>query len=159
MKRAPTFRILVFVILGMICSMPFAVIAQQNLGVLEARGIAQQDAQSDVNKMTWFGVGGLFSAGTLLLFRIVDEPTPEMCGLTCLIHGVALAGTFLYAPTPDPSRLIGKPPEYIAAYTVAYKAEARKNQAVWGIVGYISGGLVMSGVLILEQGSNSDFYF
>lgn len=137
--------------------MPFGVIAQQNSVILEARAMAEQDAESDVNKRLWFGTGNLISGGTLLVFRIIDEPTPEMCGAACLLHGIALAGTFVYSPPPSPSRLLGKSPEYIASYAVAYKAEARKIRALWGIVGYISGGFVIGGIIILEGGSDFDF--
>ena len=156
MKINSMFHVSVFLMAVLTFSMPFIVIAQQNSPILEARTVAQHDAQSDVNKMMWFGAGSLVSGGTLLVFRIVGEETPLLlCGGTCLLQGAAFAGTFFYSPPLSPSRFLGKSPEYIAYYTAAYKAEARKIQAVWGIVGYISGGLVMGGILILEGSSNN----
>ena len=157
MKISSKFHVLVFLIAVLTFSMPFVVIAQQNSVILEARAMAKQDAESDINKIVWFGAGSLISGGTLLVFRIIDEPTSEMCGVACLLHGVALAGTFVFSPPLPPTRLLGKSPEYITSYTAAYKAEARKIQALWGIVGYISGGLVTSGIIILEGGSDFDF--
>lgn len=138
----------------LVFSTPFASVAQQNSMILEARAMAKQDAERVVNKGIWFGAGSLVSGGTLLLLRIIDEPTEEMCGAACVLHGIALAGTFVYSPSPPPTRLLGKSPEYITSYTTAYKAEARKIQALWGIAGYISGGLVTGGILILEGGSD-----
>lgn len=154
MKIKSTFHALVFLMAALIFSMPFAALAQQNSVILEARAMAEQDAESDINKIVWFGAGSLCSGGTLLVFRMIDEPTPEMCGAACLLHGIAFAGTFVYSPPLSPTRLLGKSPEYINSYTAAYKAEARKIQALWGIVGYISGGLVTGGIIILEGGSD-----
>ena len=156
MKKS-TRNVLVLSIVVLIFSIPFVSFSQQNSVILEARAMAVQDAESDVNKIMWFGAGSLISGGTLLVFRIIDEPTPEMCGAACLLHGVALAGTFVYSPPPSPSRLLGKSPEYITSYTAAYKAETRKIQALWGIVGYISGGFITGGIIILEGGSDFDF--
>ncbi len=157
MKISSKFHVLVFFMAVLTFSTPFVVIAQQNSVILEARAMAKQDAESDINKIVWFGAGSLVSGGTLLVFRIIDEPTPEMCGAACLLHGVALAGTFVFSPPPPPTRLLGKSPEYITSYRTAYKAEARKIQALWGIVGYISGGLVTGGIILLEGGSDFDF--
>ncbi|MCY3741222.1 MAG: hypothetical protein OXH00_09405 [Candidatus Poribacteria bacterium] len=157
MKINSTFHVSVFPMVVLTFCMPFVSFSQQNSVILEARAMAEQDAESDVNKIMWFGAGSLISGSTLLAFRIIDEPTSEMCGAACLLHGVALAGTFVYSPPPSPSRLLGKSPEYITSYTAAYKSETRKIQALWGIVGYISTGLVTGGIIILEGGSDFDF--
>ena len=150
MKISSMFHVLALSVTVLVFSTPFASVAQQNSMVLEARSLAKQDAESVVNKGIWFGAGGFILGGTLIFFRIIENPTEKMVGAACLLHGVALAGAFAYSPAPPPSRLLGKSAEYITIYTDAYKAEARKIRALWGIAGYISGGLVTGGILFLE---------
>ena len=156
MKKS-TLNVLVLLMVVLIFSIPFVSFAQQHSVILEAKAMAEQDAESDVNKIMWFGAGSLISGGTLFVLRIIDDPTSEMCGAACLLHGFFFAVPFVHSPPPSPSRLLGKSPEYITAYTAAYKAETRKIQALWGIVGYISGGFVTGGIIMLEGGS--DFAF
>jgi hypothetical protein len=76
------------------------------------------DAQRDVNGNLWLGVGFLFG-----------------------ILGVAAA--YLIEPTPPASRLLGKSPEYIQAYTDCYKSAAKSVQTNKAITGCIVGELII----------------
>jgi hypothetical protein len=78
------------------------------------RADGEQDAKKDVNSGLWFAAGCLFAA-----------------------TGVGMA--YFIQPSPPAMRLLGKSPEYAAAYTDAYRLAARNTQtsnAVGGCVVY-----------------------
>lgn len=62
-----------------------------------------RDAKTDVSGTIWFMAGCCLSA-----------------------TGVLIA--YIYAPNPPATRLLGKSPEYVAAYTDAYRAAAKGTQ-------------------------------
>lgn len=78
--------------------------------VAEAIAQAERDAKADVNEYLWFGAG--FFLGVI---------------------GVLLA--YLAPPSPPAVRLIGKSPEYVAAYTDAYKSAATREKGTAAIIG------------------------
>ncbi len=73
---------------------------------------AEQDAESDAKKVTWFFIGFL---GNIL--------------------GVLIAS--IYEPAPPASRLLGKSPEKAAFYTDSYKAKSRSIQLRQSVIGLI----------------------
>lgn len=122
------FHVLVFIIAVLIISSPHLVLAQQNQGMLGARAAAIQDAQNDVNKLLWGG-------GSFLL------------GIAggCLLGSAGVIGASVYQPDPPAQRLIGKPPQYVLAYTKAYKAKVKRTQLRYASVGCM-GGTVVAGI-------------
>lgn len=73
---------------------------------------AMNDARIDTNSTLWFFAG-------------------------CLLSWVGIVIAYVAEPSPPPSRLMGKSPEYLAVYTTTYKSEARSAQgraAIWGAV-------------------------
>ena len=143
--------------LFMIClifTAPFVALAQQGPVNFEAKAAAEHDARSDVNELLWFGAGCLLSGGTLLALRILGESQRisegTLLGTACLLNGAGIAGVYLYQPAPPPSRLLGKSAEYLNFYADAYQTEAGRIQSRWATVGYISGGLAILGILMLE---------
>lgn len=87
---------------------------------------AEIDARGDVNSWLWMGVGCVFN-----------------------LIGVGVA--YLYKATPPPERLLGKPPEYVSAYTDCYVKQARKSQGGKAWIGCgVSGGVTLvAGTIIL----------
>ena len=76
----------------------------------EACAAAERDATMDTNTTLWFIAG--------------------CCGgLTGLLI------SYIYAPSPPATRLLGKSPEYVAAYTDCYKAKAKKIQSSKALTG------------------------
>ncbi|MDE0011260.1 MAG: hypothetical protein OXU36_08930 [Candidatus Poribacteria bacterium] len=73
---------------------------------------AEQDAESDAKKVSWFFIG-LFGN----------------------IIGVLIAS--IYEPTPPASRLLEKSPEYTALYTDSYKAKSRSIQLRLSLIGLV----------------------
>lgn len=73
---------------------------------------AEQDAESDAKKVTWFFIGFL---GNIL--------------------GVIIAS--VYEPAPPASRLLGKSPEEAALYTDSYRAKSRSIQLRQSLIGLI----------------------
>ena len=86
--------------------------SQQQLTPTDAHLTAEQDAESDAKKVTWFFIG-LF--GNIL--------------------GVLVAS--IYEPAPPASRLLGKSPEDAALYTDSYKAKGRSIQLRQSVIGLI----------------------
>ena len=111
-------------------NMPFVALAQQSVVETAAIVAAKADANKDVNKPLWFGAGCLLSGLASLL---------KPYGYVMLLGGL---GGYIYQPAPPPSRLIGKSPEYIAAYTSAYKSKIGNVQANLMGIGCLSGCIV-----------------
>lgn len=85
---------------------------QQHPTAAEAHLMAEEEAESDAKKITWFFIG-LFGH----------------------IIGVLIAS--IYEPTPPASRLLEKSPEYVALYTDSYKAKSRSVQMRQSIIGLV----------------------
>ena len=125
-----------------------AVPAEQNSVPAEhlvAKVEAEQDATRDVNKLLWFGSGigiavigsAIGACGGCVVGSILN---PEMDPYVPLPNTEQVLGTFVgsaigafapliginnYRSNPPPKRLIGKSPEYVAAYTDAYIQKTR----------------------------------
>ena len=86
--------------------------SQQQQIPTNAHLTAEQDAESDAKKVTWFFIGFL---GNIL--------------------GVLIAS--IYEPTPPASRLLGKSPEHAALYTDSYKTKGRSIQLRQSVIGLV----------------------
>ena len=86
--------------------------AQQHHAPANTHLTAEQDAEADAKKVTWFFIG-LFGN----------------------IMGVLIAS--IYEPTPPASRLLEKSPEDAALYTDSYKAKSRSIQLRQSVIGLI----------------------
>ena len=96
----------------LIFSAPFVAIATQHPVTLEAKAAAEADAESQTNKTAWLALG-------------------------CLGGVIAVVAGYVYAPSPPVGALLGKSPEYIAAYSDAYAQKAKGIQgrnAMYGCV-------------------------
>ena len=118
-------------------STPSVSLAQQNAVQAEAATTAKADANKEVNKLLWFGTGCLFSS-------IFFLPAPY----GYILPPAGLIGSYLYQPDPPPLQLIGKSPEYIAAYTSNYKSKRGNIQARWASAGCLSGCVVVGSLAV-----------
>ena len=100
---------------------PVLLNAQEKVNVQEVCTKAQMDAMSDVNGTLWMGAGFLFG-----------------------LFGIGAA--YLIEPDPPASRLLGKSPEYVAAYTDCYRDAARDIQVKKATVGCVVGTLLYIGL-------------
>ena len=111
------------------------VIAQEGVG--ETSDICQRaklDAQADVNKMLWFGAG-------------------------CLFGIFGLGAAYIIEPSPPATRLLGKPPEYVAVYTDCYRDEAKRIRTKGAWLGCVVGSVLSVAwyvVLVAAAASESD---
>ena len=128
---------------GLTFSTPFVTIAQQNFVQTEAATAAEADANKDVNKLLCFSAGCVLSA----LFFL---PSPY----GYLLPPTGIIGSYSYQPVPPPSRLIGKSPEYIAAYTSAHPLKRGDIQAQWTSAGCLSGCVIL-GIIAVGIGIGS----
>ena len=137
MKICSTFHVLVLVMTGLTFSTPFVTIAQQNLVQTEAASAAEADANKDISKVLCFSAGCVLSA----LFFL---PSPY----GYLLPPTGIIGAYSYQPSPSPSRLIGKSPEYVAAYTAAYQLKRGAIQAQWTSAGCLSGCVILGTIAV-----------
>ena len=151
MKMSLKFRSLFMALLMVILifTQPSVILAQQNTVEVQAKRDAEADMNNINNRLSWAGVGAaslLLTAGCVVGLEVGVENNQFFSGLSADAEilatvGVLLAGTcaagaagagtlyFLthyYPLTPPPERLIGKTPEYVNAYTDAYKKETRR---------------------------------
>lgn len=141
--------------------------AQENPMQAEAEAEAYRDVNHDMKESLWFlsglvgGSAGLVTgcaSGILAGILIGDSnilpdelPPVESCGIGgILLFGVLAAPIcvhlYPHSPSPPPERLLGKPPEYVAAYTQAYRSKAISLRKRWVTAGSITSNL---GILTL----------
>ena len=145
-------------------------LAQQHAVQAQAEADAHRDINHDMKKSLWFTLGLVgSSAGTFIgcvsgilggiligdfdsIFFLPDDVPPvESCGIGgILLLGVLAVpiGVHMYphSPSPPPERLLGKTPEYVAAYTQAYRSKAISLRKRWVTAGSITSNL---GILTL----------
>ena len=83
------------------------ILAQQG-EIMAGRMAGEQAARANTNGMLWMAIG-------------------------CVGSWVGILAAYIYEPSPPTTPLLGKSPEYVAAYTDAYKETAKKVQTskVW----------------------------
>jgi len=83
------------------------ILAQQG-EIMAGRMAGEQAARANTNGMLWMAIG-------------------------CVGSWIGILAAYIYAPSPPTTQLLGKSPEYVAAYTDAYKETAKKVQTgkVW----------------------------
>lgn len=89
--------------------LPTQLLAAEELDKYMAKNEAEKDANRDVNKNCWFGAG-----------------------MTVVGTGIAM---MWHSSSPDPAVFTGRSPEYIRAYTDAYKSRARRIQTMYSCLG------------------------
>ena len=148
--------------------MPVSFAQQQSLQA-EAEADAHTDVNRDMRESLWFlsglvgssvgAVTGCLSGilGGMLIadFNILpnDVPPVESCGLGgILLFGILAVpiGVHLYphSPRPPPERLLGKSPEYVAAYTQAYRSKTISLRKRWVTAGSITSNLSILTLLL-----------
>ena len=155
--------LLALLMVVLLLSSPLATLAQQISAERQAKQDAErqakQDAEADLNKLLWIGTG--FAVPLLpILGLLVGSLGPQSvssgdmfscqqgCGffVGCL---VPLTLIRRYQPTPPSERFIGKSPEYVDAYTDAYKTRTRSRRIHYtatGVASYM--GIVVIGGMI-----------
>ena len=146
-------------------TMPVSLAQQQVTVQAQARADAHRDVNRDMRESLWFlsglvgssagAISGCASgvlAGYLIGNFLPDDiPTIEGCGIGgVLLFGILAAPTcvhlYPHSPRPPPERLLGKTPEYVAAYTQAYRSKAISLRKRWVTAGSITSNL---GILTL----------
>lgn len=98
-----------------------ALIYAQEIETTQVCAQAEADAERDVNSTLWLGGG-------------------------CLLGLIGLGAAYLIEPSPPAMRLVGKSPEYVAAYSDCYKAKGKsiqtKNATIGCVVGYAVTGVL-----------------
>jgi hypothetical protein len=78
---------------------------------------AQRDAAMDSNGMLWMGCGFLFGI-------------------------FAVGAAYIIGANPPAARLLGKSPEYVATYNLAYSQKARSIRVTNSIIGCLGGAVI-----------------
>ena len=127
---------------------PLLTFAEEPLGVEDVNAMrlqAESDAKKDVGKITTaltpfaMGMGSAFAgamSGVMTACCTNLVASDELGEAACVFAGVAGASPFFLAlvkhynapPPPPIERLIGKPPEYVKAYTDTYGKKMRSKR-------------------------------
>ena len=106
--------------------------------MLEAKMQAEMDAKRDVNKAIWFIVGCAGSIIGLLVAQVITASPPQ-------------------------ATLLGKSPEYVAAYSDTYVIKMKKLRTTWSLYGCgVSVALWGVAILVLfaaEEELVSSYYY
>jgi hypothetical protein len=114
---------------------PATALASEDEGTAAEGALAgQMDGKANTNGVLWLGAG-------------------------CLFELVGLAAAYLYTPNPPAMRLLGKSPEYVAAYTDAYGEGAKNVQTSNAWIGCIASTLVTAGFYVLLLGASSSTWY
>jgi len=101
-------------------------LAQQEDITAKACADAKKDAEAETSSALWFIAG-------------------------CLGGWLGLLIAHVYSPSPPAARLVGKSPEYVAAYTDCYKKRAKEIQTknAWTGCGIYAAAVVVYAVLVV----------
>lgn len=126
MKRTG-FAVIASIMSLMVLAMP--ILAQQ--GDMEVGRMAgSQAARVNTNGSVWLAIGCLG-------------------GISCLGGIIGIAIAYVVEPSPPATTLLGKSPEYVAAYTDAYKMTAKSIQTSKAWTGCIVGSLAYIAIAVL----------
>lgn len=100
---------LIGVLVGLLCFEPVMAKSLQS-ETDEACAAAQADAEEETSGALWFLAG-------------------------CALTWVGVVGAYVIKPNPTATKLLGKSPEYVAAYTDCYKDKAVSIQTKWAWIG------------------------
>lgn len=92
---------------------------------------ARMDAQRDINGCLWMGLG----------FFLVY---------------LAVGAAYILVPNPPPSRLMGKSPEYVQVYILAYRRQARSKQVTNSLAGCLGIFAAAFIVVIIQKIATQD---
>ena len=159
--------VLLMAILLLFSTLPVS-FAQQNSIQTQAEADAHRDINRDMRESLWFlagvvgsSVGAITGCASGILGGYLigdfngilpdDILTIEGCGIAgILLFGVLAVPVcvhlYPHSPTPPPKRLLGKTPEYVAAYTQAYRSKVISLRKRWVTAGSITSNL---GILTL----------
>ena len=171
MKDRICMAIVLLVTLLLFSTIPVS-LAQQN--AVQAKADALRDVNRDMKESLWFTLGLVGSSvgtvtgclsgilgGILIsdfngIYFLPDDPV-TVCGLTgTIVFGVLAAPICVYmyphSPTPPSERFLGKTPEYVAAYTQAYRSKAISLRKKLVTAGSITSNLGFLTLLIVNLG-------
>ena len=129
---------------------------------------AKTDANSNVSKLSWVTVGLLagtlsvvgciagFNVGTHLNTEHPNDFTGKEIsgmGIGCLSGGIPLLYTYIRNATPPAENFIGKSPEYVSAYTEAYKKEIKSTRLKYSALGFIASSVTLTGCIVIRLSS------
>jgi hypothetical protein len=84
----------------------------------------ERDAQAETNGVAWLAVG-------------------------CLVGVLGVVIGYVVEPSPPPTRLLGKSPDYVMAYTQSYKYAGKQAQGKKALVGCLVGTAAVAVVYVI----------
>jgi len=105
-------------------------------GPAAAMAQAEQDALADTSGTMWMAVG-------------------------CLVGVLGVVIGYVVEPSPPPTRLLGRSPEYVASYTQAYRYAGKREQGSKALTGCLVGtgvAAVIYAVAIASMTSSTTAY-
>lgn len=115
-------RVIALFLAVLMATIPCLLNAQKATETIEQ---ARKDAARDINGCLWMGMGFLF-----LYF--------------------AVGAAYVIVPNPPAQRLMGKSPEYVQVYTLAYRRQARAQQVINSLAGCV-GVTALAGIALITS--------
>ena len=159
-----SFLLMLFVMILPLTWFPAMIVAETSTESVKslqssARKDAEKDAISKANRMSWLGTGSAIAVGGAIVGAIIGfvggtivNPEDAGGGIMILPNNEQASGAGIgaiigiiaplvginYTNVKIPSqKLVGKSPEYVLAYTEAYKKKARSERNKMTIVGAV----------------------
>ena len=156
----------VFLAAVLIFSIPFMTASAE---AEDAKNDAKKDAKN-VKELKWFAASCLGSTlpfiGALVLDVANDDHSQhditsclsddDLYTICCSLYGVGAFLPMVYAlfhsPVPPAERLLGKSPDYISAYTDAYRSDVKLRRVALSTAGCMAGTPIGIGIIMLSPG-------
>lgn len=135
------FRVFSCVMALLLLTMPCLTLAQ----LTDDANQAVIDAKNDVNNL---------HIKEPVLWGSAAFVVATLCG--CLGGSVVLGAAHFYTPAPPAEKLIGKSPEYVAAYTLTYQETLQKDNRIAAAGGCLAGSVVAA---LLWSRFYQDYYY
>ena len=179
MRLYNSFLLMLFVMILPMTWFPATIVAEtstESVKSLQSSAIkdAERDAISKANRMSWLGTGSAIAVGGAVIGAIIGlvggtivNPEDAGGGIMILPNTEQMAGAGIgaiigiiaplvginYIDIKVPSqKFVGKSPEYVEAYTEAYKKKARSERTKMTLVGAV--GTCLAVGIYLGVGAN-----
>lgn len=130
----------------------------------DAKSEAKKDAEN-IKELRWFAagfLGGVLPFIPMCVLNVVDDiQGDDLYYISCCLLGVSplLPTTYaiFHSPVPPVEQLLGKPPDYVSAYTDAYRNYAKVYRVGLSIAGCMA-GVSIGAIVITLFPSPPDMY-
>ncbi len=143
----------IFLMTVLILSIPLVAVSVE---AKDPKSEAKKDVKN-IKELKWFAagfLGGVLPFIPICILNAADNvQNDDLYYISCLFLGVSplLPTTYaiFHSPVPPAEQLLGKPPDYVNAYTDAYRSYAKSHRVALSIAGCMAGGFVGAATVVM----------